>query len=114
MPGQLLKFLHAKDIDRILVDGTIRISTLSYFRGLEGLPWIADPDEASTTVNTAGAVITSEGDEPQFEPWRPAGFSPVAVVTSGAKLIFAENSLSRYQAQEDCFIFCASEGDKAA
>jgi hypothetical protein len=35
------KFLHTADIDRVLCDGTVKVSSLQYFRDLEkGNPWI--------------------------------------------------------------------------
>jgi hypothetical protein len=39
------KFLDSKDIDRVLVDGTMIISSLEYFRRLEEGKWtdIGDP-----------------------------------------------------------------------
>jgi hypothetical protein len=47
-----LKFLHTKDIDKVLGDGTLMISSLEYFRKLEEAEWpdIADPLEGASEL----------------------------------------------------------------
>jgi hypothetical protein len=95
----------------MLVDGTVRISTLSYYRKLEGDRWIADPDEATTVVNAGGAVVTSESEEPQFETWSPAGFIKGVAARAGGKITFNADARLSYL-HPDCFIFCASQGER--
>jgi hypothetical protein len=57
------KFLRAADIDKVLKDGTILISKLSYFRKLEEsqLPWIADHLEGSSELTIERELIATEG-----------------------------------------------------
>jgi hypothetical protein len=111
MSGQIFKFLKPKYVDGMLVGGTVRISTLSYYRKLEGDRWIADPDEATTVVNAGGAVVTSESEEPQFETWSPAGFTKGVVARAGGKITFNADARLSY-VHSDCFIFCASQGER--
>src|SRR3984893_6465445 len=88
MSGQIFKFLDPKNVDDVLVRGTIRISALAYFRKLEGVDWIADANEATTVVNAGGAVVTSESEEPQFETWGPAGFTKLFSAKTAGKMTF--------------------------
>jgi len=94
-----------------LVRGTVRISTFSYFRKLEGAPGIGDPDEASTIVDAGGAIVTSDSEETQEEPWRVEGFRPLVGAQTGGKVIFAPGVKVRY-VRDDRFIFCASQGER--
>jgi hypothetical protein len=103
----LFKFLSSQHIDCMVRDGTIRISSLSYFRALEGSKWIADPDEGTITVSADGAVLTSDAIEPQGEPWRPNGYHPMLGARTGGKLIVGNNVRFAYR-HPDVFIFCAS------
>jgi hypothetical protein len=111
MSGQIFKFLDPKNVDDVLVRGTIRISTLAYFRKLEGVDWIADANEATTVVNAGGAVVTSESEEPQFETWGPAGFTKLFSAKTGGKITFRADVRLSY-VYPDCFIFCASQGER--
>jgi hypothetical protein len=111
MSGQIFKFLKPKYVDGMLVGGTVRISTLSYYRKLEGDRWIADPDEATTVVNAGGAVVTSESEEPQFETWSPAGFTKGVAARAGGKITFNADARLSYL-YPNCFIFCASQGKR--
>jgi hypothetical protein len=100
-----------KNVDDTLVPGTIRVFTLSYFRKLEGLEWIADANEATTTVvNIGGAVITSESEEPQFETWGPPGFTKLFSAKTGGKshLELTPGSLMFIP----IVFFCASQGER--
>src|SRR3569832_306275 len=105
----LFKFLNSQHLDYMVRDGTIRMSTLSHFRALEGDKWIADPNEATTIVNIETETPHgNEGPEPYGEPWRPAGYPACVQVSGGAKLIF-KNVQFAYP-HPDCFIFCMSCG----
>jgi hypothetical protein len=35
----IFKFLHSRDLDRVLKDGTIKIGSTNYYRHLEGIRW---------------------------------------------------------------------------
>jgi len=62
--------LRSQDIDYVLKDGTIRISTFSHYRSLEN-QGIGDQAEASTIVNVENFTLK----DVTAEPWRPEGFS---------------------------------------
>jgi hypothetical protein len=109
MPHQLLKFLNSANVDDILVRGTIRVSTFSYFGRLEGGLWIGDPNEATTVVNADGAVLASRSGESVADSWTPPGFGTTALARDGGKITFS--SELKYQ-MPDQFIFCASQGDR--
>jgi hypothetical protein len=111
MTTQLFKFLKSAYIEDVLLRGTIRISTLSFFRAREGGRWIADPDEATTVVAAGGAVLASQSGQTVTDSWTPAGYGKHAVATDGGKIIFGEGTTIRYQ-HPDCFIFCVSEGER--
>lgn len=111
MSCQIFKFLDPNNVDDMLVRGTVRISTLSHFRKLEGEKWIADADEATTVVNASGAVVHSASDEPQFETWGPPGFTNLSKASSGGWIIFGADARLSY-VHPNCFIFCASQGEK--
>lgn len=59
------KFLNAKDIDRVLRDNTVLISSLKYFRELEKSrgPWIGDELEGSTRLKTPPLTLTEGSPE---------------------------------------------------
>lgn len=56
------KFLDTKDIDRVLVDGTMIISSLEYFRRLEEAEWadIGDPLEGASELTIKGDFVIRE------------------------------------------------------
>lgn len=66
-PHGYYKFLHAGDIDRVIVDGTLIVSNASYFRDLEA-SWgaIADPLEAASLLTVEGKFVLTEGS-PELE-----------------------------------------------
>ena len=59
------KFLDAADIDKVLIDGTIIISSLEYFRGLEEKEWadIGDPLDGASELTVNGEFIVTEGSQ---------------------------------------------------
>jgi hypothetical protein len=58
------KFLDTADIDKVL-DGTIIISSLEYFRGLEEKEWagIGDPLDGASELTVKGEFIITEGSQ---------------------------------------------------
>jgi hypothetical protein len=46
------KFLHTKDIDRVLRESTLKVSSLKYFRDDKQKPWIGDRLEGSIELTT--------------------------------------------------------------
>ncbi|WP_315716152.1 MULTISPECIES: hypothetical protein [unclassified Bradyrhizobium] len=103
----ILKFLDPANVDDVLVRGTVRISTLSYFRSLEGSPGIGDPDEATTIVDATGAVLTDKTEQGAFEPWRPEGHTGMIHTRTGGKVTMGAGVRFAYP-HSDRFIFCAS------
>jgi hypothetical protein len=57
------KFLDTVDVDKVLIDGTIIISSLEYFRRLEEKEWaeIGDPLDDASELTTSGEFIVTEG-----------------------------------------------------
>jgi len=104
------KFLSAQPIDRMILDGTVRISTLAHFRGLEGSQWIADRNEGVTNVKVTNAAVRSgEGGAQAGEPWRPHGFHPI-VQASGNSRIGFDSCIFSY-AHPEVYVFCFSVGN---
>jgi hypothetical protein len=99
------KFLDAKDVDRVLRDGTLRIASLSHYRNLEKNQWIADRLEGSVQVNVKELLVAGN----EAASLTPDGFDPPGKVQAGAKIIF-ENCIFSYQTPE-FFIFSLSGGD---
>jgi hypothetical protein len=110
MAEQIFKFLDRKNIDDMLVEGTIRVSTLSHFRKLEGSDWIANRNEATTIVNVNEPFVLSSSGSEHSEPWRPESTTGVLSVIRGGS-ITVNNMIFAYQ-HPDCFIFCASVGER--
>ncbi|MCK1542213.1 hypothetical protein IVA98_32965 [Bradyrhizobium sp. 160] len=111
MAPQLFKFLKSAHLDNILIHGTIRISTLSYFRAWEGGRWIGDPNEATTTVAASGAVVASKPGETVSDPWTPPGFGQIVKASDGGKVIFSGGARIKFRGA-DRFIFCVSQGER--
>jgi hypothetical protein len=103
------KFLHSVHVDNILIGGTVRISSLSYYRELERPQWIADRLEGSIEVNmTEGLVVT--GDE--VSSFTPEGFPLLVRADTGGKITLGNEVILNYK-HRDVFVFCASQGDLA-
>jgi hypothetical protein len=62
------KFLRSEDIDYVLRDGTVVVSSLKYFRDLEDTqrPWIGDRLEGATELTTPDRLTLTEGS-PELE-----------------------------------------------
>jgi hypothetical protein len=65
---KIYKFLHSHHLSRVL-EGTIRIGSLSHYRSLEGEQWIADRLEGSVEFDPQGMVITEEDNK--LDPMLP-------------------------------------------
>jgi hypothetical protein len=111
MARGFFKFLNSQHIDAVLSGGTVTASRLSYFRKLEGDPWIADPDEATTVVRAGGASISAGLGQSASEAWSPAGYENLCVARDGGTIRFSSDARLSYQFP-DCFIFSTSLGDR--
>ncbi|MDQ2803685.1 MAG: hypothetical protein M3Y41_13775 [Pseudomonadota bacterium] len=100
------KFLNSAHINCIIVDGTVRISTLSYYRKLEKEQWIADCLEGSVGVNISNLSKNSNEDL----GFAPKGFPEIYGAGTGNGMVFIRDTEIRYYSQ-DTFIFSASRGD---
>jgi hypothetical protein len=62
------KFLDTKDVDRVLRGGTLKVSSLKYFRDLESTEgsWIGDRLEGATELTTPKHFTLTEGS-PELE-----------------------------------------------
>jgi hypothetical protein len=78
------KFLHSIHMDNILINGTLRVSSLSYYRRLEGPQWIADRLEGSIEVKmTEGLVVTGN----EISSFTPEGFPLLVKADTGGKIV---------------------------
>jgi hypothetical protein len=101
------KFLHSVHLDNILRDGTLRVSSLSYYRRLEDRQWIADRLEGSVEVRlTQGLAVTGN----EVSEFTPPGYNPQVVAGSGGKIVLGEQVILNFQHPE-VFVFCLSQGD---
>jgi len=59
------KFLDTTDVDKVLVKGTLIVSSFKYFRKLEADQWgaIADPLEAASELTAMGSLIIRENSQ---------------------------------------------------
>ena len=62
------KFLDSADIDKVIVNGTLMISSFEYFRKLEASQWgaIADPLDAASKLTVGGPFVICE-NSPELE-----------------------------------------------
>jgi hypothetical protein len=89
-------------MNNILVDGTVRISSLEYYRTLEATqPGIADPFEASTLEAYTNFTKTSD---------KPGNFASIFQVAPGGE-VQLHDVVIHHRIPGDLFIFCASRGD---
>src|ERR1700746_3091920 len=83
------KFLDTSDIDKVIDEGTLIVSSFEYFRDLEGGKWgtIADPLEAASELTAKGKFVVRE-NSPELEMVNKANiglgmFQKFAHVSSG-------------------------------
>ncbi len=111
---QSYKFLDTADIDKVLVDRTIKVSSFEYFRQLEADKWgdIADPLEGASELTAKGEFILRE-NSPELEIANKANiglgmFQKFAQVESGG---IVDMSNARFvHAIPNLFIYCATIG----
>jgi len=85
-----INFLDTKDVERVLIDGSIVISSFDRFRNLEETKWgaIADRLESQTELTFKEGIVAREGS-PELEMLNDAKFglglfSRFASITDGA------------------------------
>ncbi len=87
------KFLESGDVYHVLIEGTMMVSSLSYFRKLE-LGDIGDPLEGGTRLTVRKAIIATEGS-PELEMLNAAdiglgSFKQFPKIEHGGQLIINE------------------------
>ena len=113
----LYKFLDTYDVDKVMVDGTIVVSSLEYFQNLEEGEWadIGDPLEGSTELTAKGDFAIRE-DSPELTLVNNANiglgmFKTFAVVSGGGQINI---SAARFIHQiPNLFIYSVADGDLA-
>jgi hypothetical protein len=105
---KIYKFLHSHHLTRVL-EGTIRIGSLSHYRRLEGEQWIADRLEGSVEFDPQGMVITEEDNK--LDPMLPPSLAGRHVkVSTGGRITYAPGVKFTIQHPE-VYLFSASIGD---
>jgi hypothetical protein len=108
------KFLGTMDIDKVLSNHTIKVSSFEYFRELEATEWgdIADPLEGASELTMKGEFVLCE-NSPELEMANKANiglgmFRQFARIESGG---IVNMSNTRFvHAIPNLFMFCASVG----
>jgi hypothetical protein len=109
------KFIDAADVDKVLVNGTLIVSSFEYFRKLEAAQWgaIADPLEAASELTVRGSFVIRE-NSPELEIANKANiglgmFQKFAEVSEGGII---DISGTRFiHAAPNLFVFSASVGE---
>jgi hypothetical protein len=111
---QFYKFLDTADIDKVLVNNTIKVSSLEYFRKLEVTKWgdIADTLEGASELTMQGEFVLRE-NSPELEMANKANiglgmFRQFARV-KGSGIVNMSNARFVH-ATPNLFIYCASVG----
>lgn len=103
------KFLRTSDVDRVLVDGTVRISSLEHFRRLEASrQWIADRDEGSARLEIQNLSVTG-GPGDAIAAATPPGSVPLVSMAPGVTAQF--ENISFQWACPNVHIYSASRGE---
>jgi hypothetical protein len=101
------KFLHTRDVNHVLVDGTVRLSGLAHYRQMEGQQWIADRLEGRSEVKVEHWKY-SPHEAPSFAP---AGES-APIYADASSTVVVENSVFEYRLPDpEPFMFCAARGE---
>jgi hypothetical protein len=109
------KFLDSGDIEKIIIDGTLKVSSFEHFRELEEAQWgeIADPLEAASELTVRGQFVIRE-NSPELDMINKANiglgsFSKFAHVSGGGTI---DLSGGRFiHTVENLFIFSFSIGE---
>jgi hypothetical protein len=102
------KFLHARHVTAVLDSGTIKIGSLSYYRGLESSDqWIADRLEGRVEIEP-GEMIVSEHED-KLTPLLPRSLRNHVRAESGGTIQFAPGVKITVEHPE-VYIFSASTG----
>ncbi len=92
--GESYKFLNTVDVNKVIVDGTIKVSSASHFRELEatgGFGAIADPLEAASLLTVKELLVLTE-NSPELEMANKANiglgsFQQSAQLSGGGRVI---------------------------
>ena len=92
--GECYKFLNTVDIDKVITNGTIKVSSASYFRELEAVGgWgaIADPLEAASLLSVGDRLVLTE-NSPELDIANKANiglgsFQQFAQISGGGSVV---------------------------
>jgi hypothetical protein len=101
------KFLHTRDIDRVLINGTIRISSLAHYRQMEREQWIADRLEGRSEVN----VDHWKYHVDEAGSFAPEGYQVPVFADASSTLVITDSIIQYRLPDPEPFIFCASRGE---
>jgi hypothetical protein len=109
------KFLDAADVDKVLINNTLIVSSFEYFRKLEAAQWgtIADPLEAASELTVKGSFVIRE-DSPELEVANKANiglgmFQTFAKIHGGGIIDISETRF--IHTVPNLFVFSASVGN---
>ena len=111
------KFLNSRDVHRVVVDGTLIVSSLSYFRGLEATAGdIGDPLEGGSEVTVRDAMVVTEWS-PELEMLNAAeiglgSFAQFAKIEGGGRINIGAGARFVHLVLE-FYIYSFSSGDLA-
>jgi hypothetical protein len=113
----LYKFLDSRDVDRVMVEGTIMVSSLQYFRDLETTAGdIGDPLEGGSEVTIRDAITVTEGS-PELAMLNAAdiglgAFTQFAKIEGGGQINIGAG-MRFVHLVPNVYIYSFSEGDLA-
>jgi hypothetical protein len=115
--GECYKFLNTQDINKVIVDGTIKVSSATYFRELEAVGgWgaIADPLEAASLLTIKDRLDLTE-NSPELEMVNKANiglgiFQRFAQVSGGGRVVM-HPGVRFVHTTPEVYIYSAAAGE---
>jgi hypothetical protein len=107
------KFLNSQHFDNVLTGGTIKLGSLTHYRGVEADPqWISDRLEGRVEINAGGesGIVITEHDNPLDRMLPPSLVGRHAVARSGGRIIIRPGVKMLISPEINPFIFSASKG----
>jgi hypothetical protein len=111
--GRVYKFLDSRHVDDVLIRGTIKLGSLTHYRGTEAdQQWISDRLEGRVEINAGGeeGMIVTEHDNPLDRMLPPSLAGRHAVVRNGGRMIISPGVKILISPDVNPFIFSASKG----
>ena len=115
--GDCYKFLNSRDVDKVIVDGTIKVSSATYFRELEAVGgWgaIADPLEAASLLTIKNRLdLTENSTELEMVNKANIGlgsFQQFAQVSGGGRIVI-HSGVGFVHTTPEVYIYSAAAGE---